>query len=67
MTSIGGTIQAERERHNITRVELARRVGMTSQGLWKIETGKSDPRLSTLRHISTALNIHFSITPESWT
>ena len=38
---VGLEIEYYREQHNITKVELARRMGMTRQSMWKITVQKS--------------------------
>ena len=46
-----------REENNLTQEQLAKKAGLTYKAYWNIETGKSDPKLSTLINIAKALNI----------
>ena len=55
MAHVGLTIRSERAKHGLSQKDLAERIGYTAQGIWKIETGKSDPKLSTLVKIADAL------------
>ena len=47
----------------MTQAELAKRANITKANLIAIETGKADPRVSTLRRIYKGLSCHLSIKP----
>jgi len=52
---IGVVIRSVREQKRISQVELARKSGVADTWLCKIERGKIDPRLSTLKRIANGL------------
>lgn len=54
---IGKNIVAIRKQKNISQKELAKTIGITAQGLLKIEKGLVDPKTETLEKIIQALNI----------
>ena len=47
----------------MTQAELARRANITQANLVAIESGKADPRVSTLRRIYEGLGCHLSVEP----
>jgi len=47
----------------MTRAELAKRANITQANLWAIESGKADPRISTLQRIYKGLSCHLSVEP----
>jgi len=54
---IGPRIRAERARRDVTIRALARDIGVSPSLISQIETGKSQPSVSTLYAISSALNL----------
>ncbi|MBL1231001.1 helix-turn-helix domain-containing protein [Enterococcus sp. BWB1-3] len=54
---IGKNIVAIRKKKNISQKELAKTIGITAQGLLKIEKGLVDPKTETLEKIMQALDI----------
>ena len=54
---IGPRIRAERARRDVTIRALARDIGVSPSLISQIETGKSQPSVSTLYAISTALDL----------
>ena len=54
---IGKRIREEREKQKITQTELAQAVGKDRQYLYKIETGKVTPNISTITILAEALAI----------
>ena len=52
---IGPRIRAERERRNVTIRALARVIGVSPSLISQIETGKSQPSVSSLYSITSAL------------
>lgn len=55
--NIGDRIKELRKRSGLSLDELASRAEMSKSGIWEIESGSSDPRLSTLRKIASALGV----------
>jgi transcriptional regulator with XRE-family HTH domain len=53
---IGTKIRIERKKNRMTLEQLARKVGISSITLQRIETGKSSPSVITLSEIATAIN-----------
>ena len=47
----------------MTQVELAKRANITQANLAAIESGKADPRVSTLQQIYKGLSCHLSVEP----
>ena len=54
---LGARLRTERERKEIGLRELARRVGVSPSLISQIETGKSDPSVSTLLAIASELDL----------
>ena len=54
---IGPRIRAERERRNVTIRALARVIGVSPSLISQIETGKSQPSVSSLYSITSALGL----------
>ncbi|OTN89240.1 hypothetical protein A5819_001732 [Enterococcus sp. 7E2_DIV0204] len=54
---IGKNIVAIRKQKNISQKELAKTIGITAQGLLKIEKGLVDPKTETLEKIMQALDV----------
>ncbi len=50
-------VRAIREAQGITQRDLATRAGITQAALFRLESGETDPRLSTLRRLARALNV----------
>ncbi len=53
---IGPKIRIERKKNGLTLEQLARKVGISSITLQRIETGKSSPSVITLSEIANAIN-----------
>lgn len=55
---LGRTIRAERRRAGLTQAELARKAGIASNHLSRLESGeKIDPRFATIAKLALALNV----------
>lgn len=54
----GARIRDLRTERRIGQKQLAVMAGLSQQGLHKIERGKRQPRLSTVRQLATALGVH---------
>lgn len=65
LPSLGARIRAERLHRGVTVRELARRVGVSASLISQIETEKTQPSVSTLYGITTALGISIESVFES--
>ncbi|HEY2595878.1 MAG TPA: helix-turn-helix domain-containing protein [Chloroflexota bacterium] len=57
--ALGAGIRRERVRQSLTLAQLADRAGLSASALSQIERGVTDPSISSLRRISTALGVPF--------
>ena len=57
---VGQRIRDEREKQNITQSQLAEAVGKDRQYLYKIESGKVTPNVSTIAVLAEALGVSLS-------
>ncbi len=55
--TVGERIRAKREELGLSQSELARKVGLTRQGLCKYELDRADPRLFNAMCIAEALGV----------
>jgi transcriptional regulator with XRE-family HTH domain len=54
----GARIRRLRAKSGMSQEDLARRVGVTTHTIWRLENGRSfNPRLDTLRAIAKALGV----------
>jgi transcriptional regulator with XRE-family HTH domain len=51
------SLQSLRQRRELTRVELAARVGVCHQRIWAWERGRAQPRLRHVPHLAAALGV----------
>ena len=56
-TEVGKNITKYRKLNGISRKQLASKIGITSQGLYKIEKGQVSPRVNTLAKIMLVMCI----------
>jgi transcriptional regulator with XRE-family HTH domain len=56
---LGSGIRRERVRRSLTLAQLAERAGLSASALSQIERGVTDPSISSLRRISSALGVPF--------
>jgi len=54
---VGSLIKLEREKQNLTQTELAQAVGKDRQYLYKIESGKVTPNITTIAILAEALGL----------
>jgi DNA-binding XRE family transcriptional regulator len=54
---VGSRIRAARESASLSQQELSRRSGIAQESLSRIETGRRDPRLGTLRRLAKGLDL----------
>ncbi|HET6570921.1 MAG TPA: helix-turn-helix transcriptional regulator [Solirubrobacterales bacterium] len=57
MTDFGGRLREARERLGLTQEEVARRSGVHVTEISRMEAGKRDPKISTLRRLANALEV----------
>jgi transcriptional regulator with XRE-family HTH domain len=55
---IGDNLRRTRERRYLTQRELAKKAGLSSDTIVKLEQDKWEPRLSTIRKLAEALEVH---------
>ena len=57
---IGKTMRTYRDRLGIRQVDMARKLGLRQQSLWKIETGRAIPKPATIEKFCEAVGIYRS-------
>src|SRR5688500_8903368 len=57
MTTLGDRMRLSREAANLTLEELAGRVGIAYQQLWRYEKDKNEPSVSILKQVAVVLNV----------
>ena len=60
MPTIGSRIKEQRLGWGMSLDALARKVGMSKASIWSIEKGRSDPWISTVIKLATALRVSVS-------
>lgn len=58
--SIGGLVFAHRSRRGWSQAELARRCGMARANLTRLENGRHEPLLSSIKRVASALEVQLS-------
>lgn len=59
---VGSRIRGLRQKAQLTQEQLARRVGITTHTVWRLEnSSKINPRLQTLRAIARVLGVDISV------
>jgi ribosome-binding protein aMBF1 (putative translation factor) len=58
---LGSRVRSERERHGLTQVELAERMGTTQPTVARLEAGGVTPSLDTLHRIADALGLELVV------
>jgi transcriptional regulator with XRE-family HTH domain len=57
VVKIGDNLKRQRVRKALTQEELARKAGLTTASVARIERNETEPRMSTLRKLAKALDI----------
>jgi transcriptional regulator with XRE-family HTH domain len=57
MGNLGGNLRVARKRLKLTQVQVEERCGVHSTEVSRIEAGKRDPRISTLRRLAAAVEV----------
>jgi transcriptional regulator with XRE-family HTH domain len=58
--TVGRNIKHMRKTRALSLDDVAKRAGISKQGLWQIEEGKSSPTFVTLEKIAHAFNVSVS-------
>ncbi len=58
----GQIIEEARKKANLTQEELAERIGTNKSYISRVETGRTEPRVSTFYRIAAALGLQISLT-----
>ena len=66
-TLIPSFLRRQRNQRRLTLEMLSAKVGMSPQHISEIESGKRDPRLSSIERIADAMGMTVMIVPESMT
>ena len=64
-TLIPAFLRRPRNQHRLTLENLSAKVGMSPQHLSEIESGKRDPRLSSIERMAEAMGMTILIVPEA--
>ena len=59
----GQIIEEARKKANITQQELAERIGTNKSYISRVETGRTEPKVSTFYRIASALGLAVELTP----
>lgn len=59
----GQIIEEARKNANITQAELAERIGTNKSYISRVETGRTEPKVSTFYRIIAALGLTVELTP----
>lgn len=62
--SLGETVRRARASRRWSQAELSRRSGVSQANISVLETGKSDPRASTLAALAAALDLELILLPK---
>lgn len=55
-----------RKKANMTQQELAERIGTNKSYISRVETGRTEPKVSTFYRIASALGLAVELTPASY-
>jgi len=58
-------LQLAREKSNVTQEQLAERSGVARPTIYRCESGKFDPRVSTIAELARALGLELMLVPRS--
>lgn len=59
----GQIIEEARKRANMTQAELAEKIGTNKSYISRVETGRTEPKVSTFYRIVSALGLTVELTP----
>ena len=61
--NMGNVIRRLRTEHSVTQEELAARIGTNKSYISRVETGRTEPKVSTFYRIIAALGLTIELTP----
>lgn len=59
----GQLIEEARKKANMTQAELAAKIGTNKSYISRVETGRTEPKVSTFYRIASALGLNVELTP----
>ncbi len=59
----GQIVEEARKKANMTQAELAEKIGTNKSYISRVETGKTEPKVSTFYRIAFALGLNVELTP----
>ncbi|MCD8268271.1 MAG: helix-turn-helix domain-containing protein [Parabacteroides sp.] len=59
----GQIIEEARKKANMTQAELAEKIGTNKSYISRVETGRTEPKVSTFYRIASALGLTVKLTP----
>ena len=62
----GQIIEDARKKAKITQAELARRIGSDRSYISRVESGQTEPKVSTFYRIASTLGLNVELTPAMW-
>ena len=62
----GQIIEEARKKANMTQAELAEKIGTNKSYISRVETGKTEPKVSTFYRIASTLGLNVELTPAMW-
>jgi len=60
----GQIIESARKEANMTQSELAEKIGTNKSYISRVETGRTEPKISTFYRIAAALNLRVELVPD---
>lgn len=60
----GQIIEQARKEANMTQAELAEKIGTNKSYISRVETGRTEPKVSTFYRIASALNLSVELIPK---
>ena len=61
--TIGESIKRVRKKVGLTQAELAAKIGTNKSYISRVETGRTEPKVSTFYRIASALGLNVELTP----
>ena len=59
----GQIIEEARKKANMTQAELAEKIGTNKSYISRVETGKTEPKVSTFYRMASAVGLNVELTP----
>ena len=64
--SFGVFLAQQRKKQGFTQAELAEKIGTNKSYISRVETGKTEPEVSTFYRIASTLGLNVELTPAMW-